>query len=739
LAEEALPQLIAALRDEAWTVRLYAAFALLNIKHSGAAQALAAAATGDADARVRQTAFLALAETPGSFAPEALKKAAADVRDDVSMYAAYALARRGDDSEVGRILARARHEDKAVRFTAAWLLGQLGRKTPPEASDVLAGRVKDEAERPNIRHVSVSSLLELAQARPEAVKDEAVLSLLVTAGPQNFALTRTITKFFKAAAASKPLRTRMRAEPLKSALTEFVDTYKGSVKKPGALGELVQLLADILGLPLDMPTPVPDPSGAGVPGVDPNLGPVHLILEPPEPASGKPRAIQSFADLRGAAPEAAFAAVSGSGLEADLLSRHSVEPQAAMPLSQALWVRVPDPKVLAFQSELEARGWRVRRAKPMYPLINDTGKASGAIEVRERTGLTGKGVLVAYVDEGGDTRHPAIAPERIKYRFNFSDEGGPNDVESESVGHATHGMGIVGAQSVDGSPYVGMAPGVDFAIVKVLGANGGSEAAVMAGLEAVADVVKDPLETPAMANLSLGGPGDADGPLGRLVNKLVLKDISVNAAAGNEGPMPGTVGTPANAALATSVAAVDKKGRLTSYSSRGRPGKGEISWADFGGGVFFDKRNPYEIVSALSTGLAEAARDAATTLLWKGKALYQYMSGTSMAAPHTSGRKAVLIERLRAAGRLPKGYALWLDGLMERTAKRMEGKAENEVGAGLVDEAAALAALDEALKDPAKLSAEANALWEEANRLHGSAKPLAPSTTPGWFHPLAWL
>ncbi|MFA5139039.1 MAG: S8 family serine peptidase [Elusimicrobiota bacterium] len=726
---EVLPQLLSALKDPVWLVRMYAAFALLNLKAPEAVTALMDLALRDPDGRVRQVAFLALGETPTYAVDEALRQAVNDDRPDVGSYAAYVLARHGDPRGVRRIVTEVGSEDKRVRMTAVWLLGQLGKRAPPQASDTLAARVSDPEERGNITHVAVASLASIAVAEPDSVTANAISKLLAVSGPQNFALTRTVLKFFQAAVRAPSVREKMREEPLRTEIVDFIHKNKQAASRPGALGQMVQLLAKVLDVPLEVPSPLPDLGGLGVPGVDPNLGPVHLIVELP---AGSARTVQRFQDFRGRNAQAE-PVLAELGLDGGLLERHGAVLQAAMPVSQTLWVSVPDAEVTALTTELESRGVQVRRAKPMYRLLHETSLASGMPEIRaSHGGLDGKNVLVAYLDEGGDTGQPAISKDRIKAVRNFTDDGAPSEVEKEGVSHGTHGMGIVGARSVDGSPYEGMAPGASFAIGKVLGANGGSEATVLAGLEWAATLVEDPLKTPLLINMSLGGPGAPDSVIGRLVTRLRLKDIGVIAAVGNAGPMEGTVSSPANAPLAIAVGAVGKDGKLTDYSSRGRPGKEKPSWLDFGGAVFLDRTNLYEIVSTLSTRLKDAFAGAPTAILWKGELLYHTLSGTSMAAPHSTGKLAVLIERMAQAMPLPPGYLFYLERLIRSTAHKIDGHGEHEVGAGLIDEPAALKALDEALADPDKVAAESAELLDRAQAQYG--QPAAKAPVQGhWF------
>jgi hypothetical protein len=725
--------------EPVWLVRMYAAWALLNLKTPTAILPLAETALNDPDGRVRQAAFLAIAETQSYGADTALRQALTDARADVRMYAGYALARHGDASGVPAILAETKSFDERIRHTAVWLLGQLGRRAPPEATDSLSSRVMDEEEQGNIRHLGVASLTEIAAAQPSSVTNETILQLLHTAGPRNFALTRTISKFFRQAAGSAEIRSRMREKPLRDDIRSFIEKYKSSVLRPGALGDMVRIFARVLNVPLDQPTPLPNPEGVGIVGVDPKLGPVHMIVEVPAVEEGGP-SIQRYQDFRSAQGRAERTqSLASFGLNADMIGRHEAALQVAMPSSQALWFNVPDHKVTAFRTEMESQGYVVRRAGPMYRLVHETGPLTGMPAVRKELGLTGKNVTVAYLDEGGATNHPAIAASRIKGKKNFSGDGHADQVDKEAVSHGTHGMGIVGGASFAGkdgpSPYVGMAPEVDFLIGKVMGETGGSEATVMAGMEWAAAQIEDPLKTPLILNMSLGGPGSPDSPLGRLANKLRLNNIAVITAAGNAGPREGTVSSPANAALATAIGAVDKAGSLTEYSSRSPSGVQEVNRVNYGGAVNFDIPNMYEIVSALNPRLSDAMAEQPTGIKFDGKMLFHTMSGTSMAAPHETGHRALFIERMmQVFETLPDGYDLWLDGLLDRTAEKLDHPA-NEVGAGRTDPEAALAALNKALEAPDTIVTESAALKAQAVTQHGNpAGPAVPS--PGRFRRL---
>lgn len=356
---EVLPEILGALQSPVWLVRRQAAMALMNLKTPEAVMPLAEAGLKDPDARVRQMALLALAENTSHAADVILQKASQSRGWDTAVYAAYALARHGDRAGVGRILSELAASDKSVRFTAAWLLGQLKDKASAAEAEALAALVKNTAERGNIRHVAAAALANVAADAPAALSDPVIQDLLEAAGPQNLALTRTVSKFFPMALRSKPLVARLRAEPLKSSVTDFVLKNRAAVGRPGALGDLVSLLARVVNIPLDMPTPVPDPSGAGVAGVDPAMGNLDVLIGLPEG-----RELSAYRD----GPDGAAESMAEAGLASDLLAHYGAAFQAGLPVSRALWLSVPSHKFFALSLALRHGGYSVSLSQPEHSL-----------------------------------------------------------------------------------------------------------------------------------------------------------------------------------------------------------------------------------------------------------------------------------------------------------------------------------------------------------------------------------
>ncbi|MGW2491684.1 S8 family peptidase [Streptomyces sp. NPDC001606] len=237
-----------------------------------------------------------------------------------------------------------------------------------------------------------------------------------------------------------------------------------------------------------------------------------------------------------------------------------------------------------------------------------------------KAGYTGKGVKVAVLDTGVDTRHPDLKDQVVASR-NFS---GATDA-MDHFGHGTHVASIVaGTGAKSGGKYRGVAPDAKLLNGKVLDDSGsGDDSGILAGMEWAAAQGAD------VVNLSLGGQ-DSPGidPLEAEVNKLSAeKGILFAIAAGNDGPQ--SIGSPGSADAALTVGAVDKKDKLADFSSTGpRVGDGAIKPDVTAPGV--------DITAAAAKG---SVIDKEVGEKPDG---YLTISGTSMATPHVAGAAAIL-------------------------------------------------------------------------------------------------
>lgn len=210
-------------------------------------------------------------------------------------------------------------------------------------------------------------------------------------------------------------------------------------------------------------------------------------------------------------------------------------------------------------------------------------------------------VAVYVVDTGVLASHAEFSG-RIGAGYDAIGDGqGSNDCN----GHGTHVAGTAA-----GSTW-GVAKTATVHPVRVLDCAGyGDWGGIIAGL----DWIRGTAQAPAVANMSLGGPGwgDPDGAVDLSVQNLVDAGVVVVAAAGNQGA-DACLMTPARAPAAITVAATAGDDGRAWYSNHG-------SCVD---------------LFAPGSGITSAWHTA-TNATW-------VLDGTSMAAPHVAGAAALYL------------------------------------------------------------------------------------------------
>lgn len=222
---------------------------------------------------------------------------------------------------------------------------------------------------------------------------------------------------------------------------------------------------------------------------------------------------------------------------------------------------------------------------------------------------------------------------------------------ADGYGHGTAVASIIWNNFTDANTGVslGVAPAANILSVRVLGDDGtGSYETVIKGIQFV--VQKGDAYDVRVLNLSLSAPADVPyfvDPLNRAVEAAWLRGITVIAAAGNDGPNPGSVTVPGNDPYVITVGAVDSNrtpgywadDTLPEWSASGPTGDGFVKPDLVAPGV-----NIITFMHKDATDMARSQRivqlhpdNAATSSLFR-------MNGTSMSAAVASGVAALILD-----------------------------------------------------------------------------------------------
>ncbi|MFI0940100.1 type VII secretion-associated serine protease mycosin [Streptomyces sp. NPDC021020] len=258
----------------------------------------------------------------------------------------------------------------------------------------------------------------------------------------------------------------------------------------------------------------------------------------------------------------------------------------------------------------------------------------------------GKGVTVAVIDSGIDTRNPQLATAvDVPRSVDLTDPRGRGT--TDPVGHGTEVAGIIAARPSPATGFVGLAPQATLISVRQTGANGTGT------VDGLADALRKAVAAGArVVNISQDTPRGTPA-LEAAVEAAVRADAVIVASAGNGG----------------------SDGAFRTTYPGGYPGVLAVGASDRN-----NERAPFSQAGEF-VGVAAPGVDMLSTVPGGGQCVD---NGTSFAAPYVSGVAALI----RAEH--PTWTAQEVVAQIEQTALRTSPGHNALVGWGVVDPARAL-------------------------------------------------
>jgi serine protease AprX len=321
-------------------------------------------------------------------------------------------------------------------------------------------------------------------------------------------------------------------------------------------------------------------------------------------AHGSAGAIAAKATAAGATEVVAFSAI-------DVVSaRLSGEAVEAMR-------RDPRVHLIASDSVITAAGGLSTDVKPSAGVDAIDAPQAWAVS-------TGRGVTVALMDTG-IAAHPDLAGS-VVVRVDFVGDG---STKLDPAGHGTFVAGLIAAH---GPTFKGVAPDAKLVSLRVLDANGnGSLHSVLAAFDWL--LRHRAAYGITVVNLSFGAPQATSYQqdlLAAVVESAWFAGVTVIAAAGNHGPLPGTVTTPGADPFVLTTGSLDDQGTAGTGDDRESLFSGRGPTRD--GFVKPDVLAPGEHVVSLRASDDPNQSD------------YTRMSGTSVSSAMAAGIAALVLQ-----------------------------------------------------------------------------------------------
>lgn len=274
----------------------------------------------------------------------------------------------------------------------------------------------------------------------------------------------------------------------------------------------------------------------------------------------------------------------------------------------------------------------------------------GSKRVWERSPARGAGIKIGIMDTGVDEHHRHF--KHIAERTEWTSDGRLED----TIGHGSFVAGVIGSSK----SCLGSAPEVLIHTFRVF------TSAQMSYTTWFLDAFNYALHTKMdVINLSIGGPDFLDAPFVDKVNEMTSNGIVYISAMGNDGPMWGTLMSPADQMDVIGIGGIDWHDRLASFSARGM-----TLWEMPSG---YGRFKP-DIVTHGASVTGSSMRGGCT-----------HLSGTSVASPVVAGAVALLASVVPREKRADLVNPASIKQVLVESAVRLPYMNVFEQGAGKLD------------------------------------------------------